>query len=111
MAKNYWKTKKGRTAIQQAAASDVAGAMRVSPASSGSSSIGSSIGRAPDMGVDPRVYPSSPLYPMTNRVVSQGQTTGFGSFRSTDTGMSGSGAGGLEARGTGGLGGFSNRAR
>ena len=105
--KGYWQTKKGKSAIQQQGAIDAAGAMRVTPATQNSlGSVDVGMVRAPSMGVNPGSLPGrGTMQTFDNKLIAQGPSTGFGSFRG------GSGAGGLEARGTGGLGGFSNRAR
>lgn len=68
MAKSYWNTKAGKQAATSAAAADYAGAMKVSP--------GFRAGKSP-------VVSGSPAMGTLNmgKQVSQGPTTGFGSFR------------------------------
>lgn len=68
MAKSYWNTKAGKQATTSAAAADYAGAMKVSP--------GFRAGKSP-------VVSGSPAMGTLNmgKQVSQGPTTGFGSFR------------------------------
>lgn len=94
MAKSYWKSKSGRAAIRQAATTDAAGAMRVAPAGLGAPAT-------------PSIRPSAPATMRFGKQVTQGPTTGFGSFRS---GGSGRGTHGIEDRATGSLGGFSSKA-
>jgi hypothetical protein len=68
MAKSYWNTKAGKRAAGTVAAADYAGSMKVSPGfrvSKAPVSSGGSIGGTLSMG----------------KQVSQGATTGFGSFR------------------------------
>jgi hypothetical protein len=68
MAKSYWNTKAGKQAAGSAAAADYAGSMKVSP--------GFRAGKRP-------VTPSSSIGNtlMMGKQVTQGPTTGFGSFR------------------------------
>jgi hypothetical protein len=86
--KNYWTSKAGKAAIRQAAATDAAGAMRVAPAErSMPASAGMTPSRAPNMGIDPGSLPNrstarTAANNFQSKLVSQGPTTGFGSFRS-----------------------------
>ena len=77
MAKNYWKSKAGKAATKQAAATDAAGAMRVGPAL-GSVPSGASLGNA----LGRRALGSAA--PMTNKQIAQGPSTGFGMYRDRD---------------------------
>lgn len=86
MAKSYWETKAGRRAIQQQSATDAAGAMRVSPAianNRGTATLPNT--RAPAMGIDPVSLPGrGTTQTFNNKLITQGPTTGFGSFRNVE---------------------------
>ena len=73
--KTWWKSSKGQAAIREAARADAAGAMRVGPAASGSgggASLGNTLGMRALRG---------PLADYQSKVISQGPSTGFGSFK------------------------------
>lgn len=83
--KSYWTSKAGKAAIQQAARTDAAGAMRVSPANQNSLGFAGGIpSRAPDMGIAPSSLPGrGTMQNFQNKLIAQGPTTGFGSFRTS----------------------------
>jgi hypothetical protein len=81
--KGYWQTKKGKSAIQQQGAIDAAGAMRVTPATQNSlGSVDVGMVRAPNMGINPgSLSGRGTMQTFDNKLITQGPTTGFGSFR------------------------------
>lgn len=74
--KTWWKSSKGQAAIREAARADAAGAMRVGPAAGsgggGGASLGNSLGLRALRG---------PMADYQSKVISQGPSTGFGSFK------------------------------
>lgn len=75
--KNPWTGRAGRAAIRAAAQADAAGAMQVGPASKrASSGGGASLGNA----LGTRIL-RGPLADYQSKIISQGPSTGFGSFR------------------------------
>lgn len=91
--KGYWQTKKGKSAIQQQGAIDAAGAMRVTPVDASPRAVvdmrafGATTGsRPPSAGVNPASLPGrGTMASYSNKLISQGPSTGFGSFRGGGT--------------------------